>query len=316
MNGIHGVVGVHTAAAIHKFQREFGLNPKDALGSDKLPLELWPASASAFGSLGILDGKFKYGRDNWRATEVLASIYIGALRRHVDDYYEGVTIDPKSGLPVLCHILANGGILADATMTGTLVDDRRYPGKNGQRYAAFVEELTPHVARIKAMHAGRNPRHYSIADARPDTTVRVAVGVLVDDKKRVFLQRRRLDDGNFGGYWECPGGGIERGESAYTALCRELREELGIEVTSGDLLCTIANEGYEGRRFEFEFIFVEEYRGVIKPRDGQAGHGWYMPHRCKKALTPANLLAWPQITGRSMRAGTESKRADRRRRKR
>lgn len=307
---------------LQNFERAFGsglrngLNPKDALGSNKLPLELWPASASALGSLGILDGKFKYGRDNWRATEVLASIYVAALRRHVDDYYEGITIDPQSKLPVLCHILANSGILADATMTGTLVDDRRYPGKNGQRYQSFVEELTPHVARIKAMHEGKNPRHYSIADVRPDTTVRVAVGVLADDKKRVFLQRRRLDDENFGGLWECPGGGVERGEEPLEALVRELREELAIEVTRARFMCEVANEGYQGRRFEFTFMFVDEYKGVLKPQDGQAGHGWYLPHRCKKALTPANLLAWPEITGWAMRADSKTQRADRRRRKR
>ena len=292
------------------------LNPKDALGSNKLPLELWPASASALGSLGLLDGMLKYGRTNWRAAEVLASIYVGALKRHVDDYHEGITIDPMSGLPVLAHILANGAILGDATMAGTLVDDRQYPGRNGQRYQALVEELTPHVARLKAMHAGKNPRHYSIADVQPDTTVRVVVGVLVDGKGRVFLQRRRLDDENFGGLWECPGGGIEQGEEPLDALVRELREELAIEVVRARFICEVANEGYQGRRFEFTFMFIDEYKGVLKPQDGQAGHGWYLPFRVRKPLTPANLLAWPEISGWAVRADTESKRTDRRRRRR
>ena len=31
-------------------------NPKDAIGSDKLPLHLWPSTATALGCLGLLDG--------------------------------------------------------------------------------------------------------------------------------------------------------------------------------------------------------------------------------------------------------------------
>lgn len=309
----------HDMAMLQDFQRAFGpkgLNPKDAFGSNKLPLELWPASASALGSLGILDGKLKYGRTNWRAAEVLASIYIGALRRHVDDYFEGVTIDPMSGLPVLAHILANGAILTDATMTGTLVDDRQYPGKHGQRYRAFVEELTSHVPRLKAMHAGKNPKHYTIADVEPDKTVRVAVGVIVDRKGRVFLQRRRLNDENFPGCWECPSGGIEPDEAPFDAIARELREELGIVVRSVSRLTSVANEGYQGRRFEFTFFHVEAYDGTPRALDGQPGMGWYRPHGCRKPLTPANLLAWPEITAFAMRAGNYSEQSDRRRRRR
>ena len=44
--------------------------------------------------------------------------------------------------------------------------------------------------------------------------------------------------GEFEGMWEFPGGKIEPGESQETALKREIQEELGVDVTIGELLCT------------------------------------------------------------------------------
>ncbi len=45
-----------------------------------------------------------------------------------------------------------------------------------------------------------------------------------------FLLAQRPAGKPYSGYWEFPGGKIERGEDARAALTRELREELGIEV--------------------------------------------------------------------------------------
>lgn len=138
-------------------------NPKDAIGSTKLPVELWPATASAMGSLGLLVGLLQYGRSNWRAVHqgVRASIYVAACKRHLDAWFEGETEDPDSGVPHLGHALACLAILVDAQGGGTLMDDRQYPGG----YRKLVTELTPHVARLQAKYADKNPRHFTIADA-------------------------------------------------------------------------------------------------------------------------------------------------------
>jgi mutator protein MutT len=275
-------------------------NPKDAIGSDKLPVDLWPPSATAVGCLGLLDGALKYGRSNWRATPVLASVYIGALKRHTDAYYEGYTMDPDSGIPHLSGILANGAILVDAGAAGTLVDDRQYPGG----YAKLVDELTPHVARLKMKHKDKNPKHYTIADAiekKPVTLVsrdlvNVVVGVIVQ-KGKVFLQRRSLGDKNFPGYWECPGGGVEDGETDEEALGRELKEELGVRVTyqTADPIWRGRISGYGGRHFDFRFYGVDIV-GEPKALDRQPEISWLRQRQVRgMALTPANLLAWPTI---------------------
>lgn len=134
-------------------------NPKDLIGSGKLPLHLWPTTATALGSLGLLDGMLKYGRSNFRAVGVRASIYYDAASRHLNAWMEGEDADPDSGLPHLAHALACLAIIVDAEAAGKLTDDRCAPGG----YRKLVGQLTPHVARLKELHAGKDPKHYTIS---------------------------------------------------------------------------------------------------------------------------------------------------------
>jgi len=140
-------------------------NPKDIVGSGKLPLHLWPATASAMGSLGLLDGMLKYGRSNWRVAGVRASIYVDAAQRHLAKWFEGQDNDVDSGLPHFAHALACLAILVDAQAAGKLNDDRMVAGG----YLEMLDALTPHVARLKALHADKDPKHYSIADTAMTT---------------------------------------------------------------------------------------------------------------------------------------------------
>lgn len=136
-------------------------NPKDIIGSDKLPLHLWPETATMMGCLGLLEGALKYGRSNWRETGVRVSIYVDALRRHTNAYFEGEYTDPDSGMPHLAHMLACIAIIVDAQAAGKLTDDRQYPGG----YRELVEELAPLVPAVKAKHADKSPKHWTIKDA-------------------------------------------------------------------------------------------------------------------------------------------------------
>lgn len=135
-------------------------NPKDAIGSDKLPLHLWPTTATAAGSIALLNGALKYGRANWRHAGVRATIYADAIRRHLDAWLEGEEVDPDDGVPHLWAILAGTAILIDAKAATKLTDDRNTAGG----YRDLVSESTAHVKRLKELHKGRSPKHYTIAD--------------------------------------------------------------------------------------------------------------------------------------------------------
>lgn len=137
-------------------------NPKDSIGSSKIPMHLWPEEATALGAVGLLDGACKYGRGNFVATEVRASIYYDAAKRHLNAWFSGEEADPDSGIPHLGHALACLAILVKAGYAGTLKDDRDYPAG----YRRAITELTPHVARLQALHSEKAPKHYTIADVK------------------------------------------------------------------------------------------------------------------------------------------------------
>jgi 8-oxo-dGTP diphosphatase len=56
----------------------------------------------------------------------------------------------------------------------------------------------------------------------------VVVGAALIEGGRLLAARRSAPP-ELAGRWELPGGKVEPGESAEAALCRELREELGVE---------------------------------------------------------------------------------------
>ena len=143
----------------------FDENPKDIVGSDKLPLHLWPTTATAMGCIALLNGALKYGRSNWRAVGVRASIYTDACQRHLAAWFEGEECD-EEGVPHLSAALACLAILVDAQAAGKLHDDRQFPG--GHR--KLLDSLTPHVKRLKSLHADKSPKHWSLHDRDRDSS--------------------------------------------------------------------------------------------------------------------------------------------------
>lgn len=137
-------------------------NPKHASGAAKIPLELWPSSATYYGAIGLLEGKLKYGRLNWRATKVYASIYIAAAMRHMSDWMEGEEFTAEGG-PHLGNALACLAILVDAKTNGTMIDDRNFTGPDQDR-KAMIDMLDSCARVLKEQFKDRDPKHYDQRD--------------------------------------------------------------------------------------------------------------------------------------------------------
>ena len=68
----------------------------------------------------------------------------------------------------------------------------------------------------------------------PMKTLLVVAAALVNDDNEVLLAQRPKGK-RLAGSWEFPGGKVEKDESPEEALARELKEELGIDVSISDM---------------------------------------------------------------------------------
>jgi len=109
---------------------------------------------------------------------------------------------------------------------------------------------------------------------RPAPHYQVTAGVVWDRDGRFLIAQRPLES-MLGGLWEFPGGKQEPGESLADCLRRELREELGIEVTVGALL-TVVQHAYTHFRITLHTFHCEIVAGQPQAL-GCADWRWITP---------------------------------------
>jgi len=97
--------------------------------------------------------------------------------------------------------------------------------------------------------------------------LQVAVGVLLNDRNEVLVALRSKKS-HQGGLWEFPGGKIEQGESAQSALKREFQEELGLNILSSSPFMEIRHS-YADKSVMLNVWRIENYSGIPLGREGQ-----------------------------------------------
>lgn len=109
----------------------------------------------------------------------------------------------------------------------------------------------------------------------------------------LLLSRRKAGD-RFAGFWELPGGKVEKDESPEVALTRELREELGIGIAVGSHLATFRDRA-EGRTFTFDLYRCAHVQGEVRHLQVD-DHAWADAHALTQyAFPPANAAVLPVL---------------------
>lgn len=137
-------------------------NPKDSVGIAKAPMSTVSAPVMAEVGVAMLEGALKYGRHNYRAVGVRASVYYDATMRHLMDWWEGQDIDPDSGMSHITKAITSLVVLRDSMIQGNWSDDR--PPASSEFYAA----LNKQVEALQAKYADRAPKHYTAKNIHGD----------------------------------------------------------------------------------------------------------------------------------------------------
>jgi mutator protein MutT len=113
--------------------------------------------------------------------------------------------------------------------------------------------------------------------------IEVSAGLIFRDGQLLITQRHAA--AHLGGLWEFPGGKREPGESFEQCLARELREELGVEVSVGELFETVTHT-YPEKTVHLQFHFCRIAQGEPQPL-GCAALRWVSPSELDDYAFPA-----------------------------
>ena len=117
----------------------------------------------------------------------------------------------------------------------------------------------------------------------------VCAAALIDADGRV-LMAKRPEGKSLAGLWEFPGGKVEEGERPEVALIRELKEELGIDVTESCLApLTFASHAYENFHLLMPLYVCRRWKGIAQGMEGQELKWAYAKDLRDLPMPPADI---------------------------
>lgn len=120
-------------------------------------------------------------------------------------------------------------------------------------------------------------------------TLLVVAVTLIDEGGRILLAQRP-EGKSMAGLWEFPGGKVESGETPETALIRELKEELAIDVEESCLApLTFASHKYDDFHLLMPLYVCRKWDGFVSPQENQQVKWVPLRELRKYPMPPADI---------------------------
>jgi len=117
----------------------------------------------------------------------------------------------------------------------------------------------------------------------------IAVTAVIRKGRRILVGLRAANESAFPGLWALPGGKLEPGETVEDGLKREVREEVGLQVTGTPVF--LRSFCFTHPRHQTPVLglsFAVEATGAVQLSDEFSAHRW---------VTPEDLVMLPCIPG-------------------
>lgn len=128
--------------------------------------------------------------------------------------------------------------------------------------------------------------------------IHVAVGIIFNDKNEILVAERQKNK-HQGGTWEFPGGKIEKNETVFAALTRELHEEIGISVVAAEAWQQFPYE-YADKQILLDVWLVKNFLGLAIGKEGQSIRWVSLPDLLHLNIPDANRVIVAEL---SLRVG-------------
>ena len=123
----------------------------------------------------------------------------------------------------------------------------------------------------------------------------VASIALINNENEILLSKRP-EKKHLSGFWEFPGGKLEKNETPENCLVREIKEEIGVNLKD---VCfsplTFSLNKYDNFNILLLLYICQEYVGVVSPNENQNMKWLYVKDLYDCNLLPADRELIPYI---------------------
>ncbi|MDO4621709.1 MAG: NUDIX hydrolase [Eubacteriales bacterium] len=87
----------------------------------------------------------------------------------------------------------------------------------------------------------------------------IVLAIIERPDHRFLITQRSLDKKWAAGVWEVSGGGVHAGESSFEAVCREVQEETGLDVSKAEGRCVYTYSNVDLERGDNYFVDIYHF---------------------------------------------------------